>query len=106
MSKEYVFKFKRAFSKFWNSNNSPILESGEPGVDLDTGKLKIGNGFNKWKDLPYVGQFLEVKELPPIDQANEDIIYFYKDMMFKFNKDMGKYTNIINPTSLEWIILE
>lgn len=106
MSKEYIFKFKRAFSNFWNGNNSPILESGEPGVDLDTGKLKIGNGISQWKDLPYVGQFLEVEELPAIDQANEDIIYFYKDMLFKFNKNTGKYTNIINPTSLEWIILE
>lgn len=78
----------------------------DPDSTYTQARLKIGDGKTNVNDLPYVGQFLEVKELPPIEQANEDIIYFYKDMLFKFNKDAGIYINITNSTSLEWIILE
>lgn len=33
--------------------NKPL--EGEPIFELDTGKLKIGDGVNNYKDLPYVG---------------------------------------------------
>jgi hypothetical protein len=36
----------------WQSRN-PILGSGEPGFDEDTGKVKIGDGHTHWNDLPY-----------------------------------------------------
>lgn len=31
------------------------MNIGEPGFEVDTGKLKIGNGYHAWNDLPYVG---------------------------------------------------
>lgn len=34
---------------------NPILSDGEPGAESDTGRLKIGNGIDRWLDLPYVG---------------------------------------------------
>ena len=34
---------------------NPILSDGEPGAESDTGRLKIGNGVDRWLDLPYVG---------------------------------------------------
>lgn len=34
---------------------NPILSDGEPGAESDTGRLKIGNGTDRWLDLPYVG---------------------------------------------------
>ena len=49
-----TFKVKRGLSEKWIELN-PILSAGEPGCELDTGKLKIGNGETAWVDLPYVG---------------------------------------------------
>lgn len=34
---------------------NPFLSDGEPGAESDTGRLKIGNGKDRWIDLPYVG---------------------------------------------------
>jgi hypothetical protein len=31
------------------------LLAGEPGVEIDTGQMKIGDGVNLWSVLPYVG---------------------------------------------------
>lgn len=47
-----IFQFKRGNAADWLSVN-PVLAAGEPGFELDTGKLKIGNGKTKWKDLKY-----------------------------------------------------
>lgn len=47
-----TFQFKRGQSTDWNSIN-PILATGEPGLELDTGKLKIGDGVKNWNGLPY-----------------------------------------------------
>jgi hypothetical protein len=37
----------------WAQQN-PVLAAGEPGFELDTGKLKIGTGTTAWNSLPYV----------------------------------------------------
>lgn len=34
-----------------------VLSSGEPCVELDTGKIKIGDGTTAWVNLPYVSGF-------------------------------------------------
>lgn len=33
----------------------PVLHAGEPGVETDTGRFKIGNGVDLWSELPYAG---------------------------------------------------
>ena len=38
----------------WNTQN-PVLLEGEMGVEIDTGKTKIGNGTDHWKALKYSG---------------------------------------------------
>ena len=47
-----TLQFKRGKAEAWERNN-PILAAGEPGFELDTGKLKIGDGSTKWKELRY-----------------------------------------------------
>lgn len=37
----------------WTSAN-PILAQGEPGVETDTGKMKLGDGATAWSTLPYL----------------------------------------------------
>ena len=46
-------KLRRALASDWEGVN-PILLSGEPGMELDTFKLKIGNGVLTWNELPYI----------------------------------------------------
>lgn len=36
----------------WDAAN-PVLAAGEPGVELDTGKFKVGDGVRAWRNLPY-----------------------------------------------------
>lgn len=50
---KHTYQFKRSTAQRWLDLN-PILRQGEPGFEYDTGKLKIGNGFTPWKDLPYI----------------------------------------------------
>lgn len=47
-----VFQFHRGNASAWTRNN-PTLAEGEPGYELDTGKLKIGDGTTPWRQLEY-----------------------------------------------------
>lgn len=46
----------------WTSAN-PTLARGELGIEIDTNKLKIGDGSTDWNDLPYSG--IDINELIP-----------------------------------------
>lgn len=37
----------------WEDVN-PALRQGEIGMDLTNKRMKVGDGFNNWTDLPYV----------------------------------------------------
>ena len=49
-----TIKLKRSNSANWRSKN-PILAAGEPGVETDTGQIKVGDGSTPWNSLPYTG---------------------------------------------------
>lgn len=51
----YNIQLKRGKASSWSSLNI-ILDPGEPGFEIDTGKLKIGNGTTPWNNLPYLGE--------------------------------------------------
>lgn len=48
-----TIRLRRGTAAEWNVAN-PILASGEPGFEEDTGYFKIGNGTDNWTSLPYV----------------------------------------------------
>ena len=50
-----TIKLKRGQAASWVRLN-PILAPGEPGFELDTGRLKIGNGITPWLELSYIGE--------------------------------------------------
>lgn len=50
-----TFQFKRGKSSTFVKKNL-ILKEGEPGFELDTLKLKIGDGKTAWNDLKYVNE--------------------------------------------------
>ena len=47
------FLFRRGYSEAWDRNN-PVLMLGEPGFEIDTYKIKIGDGVTAWRDLGYL----------------------------------------------------
>jgi hypothetical protein len=48
----YRIILRRDGSTNWESQN-PVLLSGEPGYETDTGKFKIGDGNSTWSNLNY-----------------------------------------------------
>ena len=51
----YTIQLKRGQAASWMTLN-PVIAPGEPGYELNTGRLKIGDGVTKWADLPYLGE--------------------------------------------------
>ena len=49
-----TFQLKRGTAERWKEVN-PILKQGEPGFEIDTGKMKIGDGIRTWIELEYIG---------------------------------------------------
>ena len=55
-----TIRLRRDTSTSWSTNN-PILALGEPGIEIDTHRIKIGDGVTHWNDLLYIIDYL----LPP-----------------------------------------
>lgn len=47
----FRFQLRRGTSAEWAAAD-PVLSAGEPGVDLDTGEQRIGDGVSPWSQLP------------------------------------------------------
>lgn len=56
-----TFKFRRNSASYWAEKN-PVLAEGEPCFELDTGKLKVGDGTSNWSALGYLGAQANVIE--------------------------------------------
>ena len=41
----------------WTSNSTKVLLRGEQGIEIDTGKFKIGDGISTWAELAYYEMF-------------------------------------------------
>ena len=46
-------QLRRDTAANWSSLN-PVLAQGEPGLELDTSNLKIGDGVTQWTGLSYI----------------------------------------------------
>lgn len=40
----------------WELKN-PVLGTGELGYEIDTSRLKVGNGYSEWSLLEYIDEF-------------------------------------------------
>ncbi len=54
MPAQTVIKLRRDTAANWLSED-PVLAAGEPGFEIDTNKMKLGNGVSTWSELPYFG---------------------------------------------------
>ena len=66
------FYFKRGKSVSWTEKNV-LLGPGEPGFEIDTGRLKVGDGIRTWNNLPYLAEN-EIKN--EINKYFNDVAYF------------------------------
>lgn len=64
MSTIYKIQLRRGLASDWLSVN-PILGQGEPGIETDTGLMKLGDGVKAWSFLPYFGGSGTGDGLPP-----------------------------------------
>jgi hypothetical protein len=48
-----TIKLRKGLASEWTANDNIVLASGEPGFEIDTGRLKIGNS-SAWSALNYV----------------------------------------------------
>ncbi len=48
----FLFQLRRDYSWQWAIEN-PKLAQGEPGVETNTGRFKLGDGYTLWNDLSY-----------------------------------------------------
>lgn len=49
---DLTFQVRRDDSVDWATKN-PILKDGEPGLETDTGRLRIGDGISEFAELDY-----------------------------------------------------
>ena len=47
-----TIQFRRGTAAEWTFVN-PILQAGEPGLETDTRRVKVGSGVDRWSDLQY-----------------------------------------------------
>lgn len=99
-----TFQLRRGLKSAWEKNN-PLLAAGEPGYELDTHKVKIGDGASLWKDLPYIGEHNIISYSSPNDfplEGNVNYIYKANDeaMLYHWNAKDKKY-EILGPSKSE-----
>lgn len=102
-----TFKVRRGQSQVWADIN-PILAEGEPGYELDTHRLKIGDGEKSWNELPYIGgSSTEIPELQEYvtKEELESLVKAYipsseKENQIKVLSDGTMEINSLNITKL------
>lgn len=62
-------QFRRDTAQVWTEKN-PVLSEGEPGLELDTGKIKIGDGVSAWNALSY---FMSDKADADLSNVKDDV---------------------------------
>lgn len=64
-------QLRRDTASNWTSVN-PLLSIGEPGIEIDTGQVKIGNGVDNWNTLQYS---LNMERFENIDGGTPTSLY-------------------------------
>lgn len=105
----YTIQLKRGKSSSWVTLN-PVLQPGEPGFEIDTGKIKIGNGVDEWLNLKYVGEDKELivnanthYDFPAIGEIN--VIYKASEekQLYQWNEETYQYDILLRS---DWVTPE
>lgn len=85
-----TFQLKRGTAQRWIEVN-PILKQGEPGFEYDTGKLKIGDGINHWRELEYVGSQYSEAEIISVNSLSDLSAVGNENKLYKINSEKALY---------------
>ena len=94
-----TFRLKRGTAERWQELNL-VLDQGEPGFELDTYRLKVGDGQTAWNDLPYIdgkreiGDYDYVEDFPEVGSP---------ELIYKAEKEQSLYQ--YNPETAEYELL-
>ena len=84
-------QLRRATAQEWLTAN-PVLKAGEPGIETDELKIKIGNGESAWSDLPYISNSENIAPLKEnillVDNLPEEGV---EDSFYKVNSTQKLY---------------
>ena len=93
-----TIQLKRGKAAAWIKQN-PILLAGEAGFELDTNKLKIGDGSTPWNSLPYQNDNSVINaethfDFPNIGRA--DVIYkaSKEQKLYQWNPELSAYETL------------
>lgn len=90
-----TFQLKRGSAAKWQELNL-VLAAGEPGFEIDTNRLKIGNGNTPWLELPYINDGSIVNAATHFDFpiiGASGVIYKAQDekMLYQWNSKLQSY---------------
>ena len=95
-------QLKRGLSSSWVKQN-PILSVGEPGFEKDTGRLKIGDGYSHWLELPYLGEdgtgiYNAATHLDFPSVGKSDVIYkaYDEQKLYQWNDNYARYEPLVD----------
>jgi len=77
-------KLRRDLSTRWAAVN-PVLAEGEPGFELDSGRIKVGDGVTAWNDLGFLRstemiEHVNDEEPHPVYDEGPDLILLYENV--------------------------
>jgi len=98
-------KLRRGTLSEWVAAN-PVLRTGEPGFETDSGKLKIGDGTSTWSQLPYLtGEGGGEVVLEDIDDRVADLLVAGDRISLDYNDNDNSLTINADATydaAVEW----
>lgn len=89
-------QFRRDYSGNWSYYN-PTLAEGELGIETDTMRLKLGDGYNSWNSLPYWTGSGNYNFYSPLYSYGTDVYFQYNPPFF----DNYGYFDIYRSDSIE-----
>ena len=82
MAKYYGFQLRIDSTLNWYASN-PRLALGEPGIDINLMRFKVGNGIDRWNELPYMNA--DIYSL--FDKEHQDVADKIQDIHNKIDNN-------------------
>lgn len=73
MPRNTLIQWRQGTAAQWTSAN-PVLASGEPATETDTGKWKLGDGATTWSSLPYQAAAAGPAQIQAVRKAADTVL--------------------------------
>jgi len=95
----FQFQIRRGTAIQWATAN-PILAEGEMGLDIDTNRIKIGNGVGHWLELSYA-TLHTIAKLTDIGDVDTSNVTSGSTLVFDGPSETWKTTTTLNAQQLD-----